>query len=259
MTNKYLILLSLLLLAVQPSFSQAVPGAGRVMFETGMTFGGEKIVRFDGLQARYLLTDRIALRAGVSLDFKRNSHADDAFSPKMGVVRLSERSDLCEFNVGAHYRLLPSSRISPYVGFEVAFGNKTASAEYTDHDIRWLDYTNTEIAASTVKVDGMWRIREDYYYDEPGNLSYSTVIYYDVDSRAYRSFRAGLLIGSDFYVTGHLYLGFELGLRFETLKYKPVEITETYDQRTSTEHLPSTTSRNFGFAANKALRLGVWF
>lgn len=66
-----------------------------------------------------------------------------------------------------------------------------------------------------------------------------------------------LLFGVDFFPIKNLYLGLEVGLGYELIKYKQIIVKNSSNDEATT--YPSGAQEDFGFYYNNALRLGVRF
>lgn len=78
-----------------------------------------------------------------------------------------------------------------------------------------------------------------------------------LSQRAYHSYGANLIFGTDFYFVKNMYFGFEVGVSYNHNKYEQ----GTVEQSTTVQKLtiPSYNSSELKLYSNSALRLGVWF
>jgi len=105
-------------------------------------------------------------------------------------------------------------------------------------------------------LDGAWReIESQLYSSTYGYYYYSSTSY--AEERAYNSIGANVLLGADYYFFKNFYLGFEIGLGYDMLKYKQI----TLDISTEDEEkvYPSSKSVDFKFFYNNSIRLGIYF
>ena len=223
------------------------------MIETGIIPRSEKVVNFNELVAKYQLSDRLTVRAYFNIDREHNTKTAGEYSPIIGNVGCDERSTLYGFGGGLQYRLLPRSKVSPYVGFEIRLHNKASKAEYSDIE---REFDEPDISV-TSKLHGAWRERIEHLYVDDYGYSYSSVTY--PTERAFRSVGVNLLFGTDFYLVRNLYFGFEAGLGYTGIYNKQISLTETDKNGERTYLEPSRRDKRFGFCLNRAIRVGIWF
>jgi hypothetical protein len=77
-----------------------------------------------------------------------------------------------------------------------------------------------------------------------------------MSQRGYNSLKVNAVLGADVYIIKHLYMGVELGLGVNSIKYKEVVIKKdgNFDKK-----YPEATDFGFGLNFNNAIRLGFWF
>ena len=262
MKIKSALILGLLFYAVtsysQSDSSSRFPHSKTFMLEINFNpFGTNGVFSFDNLQTKYWINDKTALRLGFQFDYKNNSKTDDDYnSSEEYKPTFSEKSLLFGFKPGIEFRILENSKISPYWGVEFSFINKSSKSEYVDY-YRVYDYSNSSYSYEKLEtnVEGAWRDTEDYYE----YLSFN-------NERAYHAFGANVLLGADYFFVKNIYLGFEIGLGYEMLKYKQAEAK--FDGLASYTGMgipidnvfyPSSKSTDFGFYYNNSIRLGIYF
>ena len=252
-----------LLLCSAISYSQSdstsrFPNSKTFMLEINFNpFGNDGVFSFDNLQTKYWISNKTALRLGVQFDYKNNSTTDDDY--KSGDVykpTMSEKSLLIGFKPGIEFRILENSKISPYWGVELSFINKSSESEYIDF-YRLYDYNSGLYVYQkfVANIEGAWRETEDYY-------EYTAY----TKERAYHSFGSNLLLGADYFFAKNIYLGFEVGLGYEMLKYKQIEANFAglttipgMGNPLESETYPGSKSTDFGFYYNNSIRLGIYF
>ncbi|MFN8207300.1 MAG: hypothetical protein U0T82_07815 [Bacteroidales bacterium] len=231
-------------------------------------FGDDGVFSFENLQTKYWINNKTALRLGLQFDYNNNSRTEEDYkSDEDFKPTISEKSLLLGFKPGLEYRILPNSRISPYLGFELFYINRTSSSEYLEYyrdhyDSNIGDYVYNEV---TTNVEGAWReIETGYYNFNNGYYYYSNTSY--AKERAYNSYGLNLLFGTDIFVLKNLYMGFEIGLGYEMLKYKQTKLETIYSGETDPASIgdnkgtyPSSKTSDFGFYYNNSIRLGVYF
>lgn len=260
------------------SFSQTdslfnAPGASRFMIEINFDpLGEEGVFSFENLQTKYWISHKTALRLGFQFDYNKNSTTDEDYKKDEDhKSTISEKSFLYGFKPGIEFRILPDSRISPYWGFEVSYLNKSSESEYVEYR-EGYDYDIQEYAFRKVEttIDGAWRnidLVEMSYNDPWGGSGYRMYQTTDYKSeRAFSSYGINLLLGADAFVFKNLYMGFELGIGYEMLKYKQIKLEINDPQETDPVFMeankatfPSSKTADFGFYYNNSIRLGIFF
>jgi len=273
MKIKRLLVLGLVLLIPSLTFSQTdsiskSPTAKDFMIEINFNpFGDDGILSFENLQTKYWINNKTALRLGLQFDYKNNSttkydyKSDEDYKPT-----ISEKSFLLGFKPGIEFRILPNSRISPYWGLEFSYINKSSHSEYVDYNQDFNYGTDAWVYnKAETKVEGAWREIETGYSSYNNGYFYYTNTSYGKE-RAYSSYGLNLLFGTDVFILKNLYMGFEIGLGYEILKYKKINIEindfgatglEVIENTKST--FPSSRTADFGFYYNSSIRLGVCF
>ncbi|WP_088656089.1 hypothetical protein [Geofilum rhodophaeum] len=270
---KRLLILGFSLLIPFLTFSQTdsiskSPTAKDFMIEINFNpFGDDGIFSFENLQTKYWINNKTALRLGLQFDYNNNSTTEDDYkSDEVYKPTVSEKSFLLGFKPGIEFRILPNSRISPYWGFEFSYINKSSSSEYVEYD-REYDYDIQDYVYNKVEtnVDGAWReIETGYYNFNNGYYYYSNTSY--GKERAYSSYGLNLLLGTDVFVYKNLYMGFEIGIGYELIKYKQIKLeindsgeTDPVEIEENNSTYPSSKTSDFGFYYNNSIRLGVYF
>jgi len=244
-----------------PCKNRQFPGNKTVMLELNFNpFSSAGVISFENFQTKYWLDNKTVLRLGLQLSNKGISLTDDDFdSAEKHKSNVSENLFLYGIKPGIEFRLLQNSKISPYVGFELQYKNKATSGDYKEYNQSY-DYINNQQVIKyefvETKIDGGLRnITTGTYSNSNGTYSYTAVDY--SGERAYSSFGGNLLVGSDFYFVKNMYFGFEVGLGYESIKYKQVIIDISTNVNKIT--LPSHNTNSLGFYYNSAIRLGIWF
>ena len=115
-----------------------------------------------------------------------------------------------------------TERLSPYVGAEVILAGRFSSS-------------STEAGGGTIETSGAWA---------------------DGSNRGFFSFGINGLIGVDYYVTRHLFLGFEAGYGLNYISNSQIQRTVDGDSDIVSE---SSSTFNIGPNFNSAIRLGFLF
>jgi len=238
-----------------------VPEKKTIMLELNFNpFSSTGVISFDNFQTKYWLDNKTVLRLGLQLKKTGASVTNDDFdSAEKYKNNVSENSLLFGIKPGIEFRFLQNSKVSPYVGFELQYKNKSTSADYKEYNQSY-DYSNGQSVIKydfvETKVDGGLRnITSGTYTNSNGTYTYSSTSY--TGERAFSSIGGNLLVGSDFYFIKNMYFGFEVGLGYESIKYK--KVIEDISTNVSKITIPSYSTNNLGFYYNSAIRLGVWF
>ncbi len=250
------ILILSLLLAPLLSFSQKdstlrFPSSKSFMIELDFTpFGNDGVFSFNELKTKYWINNKTAFRIGIELNRKKNSTSEDDYeTTATDKSTYTEKSFMFGIKPGFEFRILKQTKVSPYLGFEILFRNQSSDAEYEDYG---SGYWPNQIEITTTEVSGGWREQE---YTNNGGYYYSNTTF--SKNRAFYSFGGNFLLGVDFNLIKNVYFGFEIGLGYERIKFKQIEIDRTGSIDKTT--LPSSKSSNLGFNYNSSIRLGVWF
>jgi len=218
-------------------------------------FNFDKPIELNSFRGRFFLSDKIALRTGFNFDNKKNYYETPANTPDdiMLFNENEEKYNVLGINTGLEFHILNSKRISPYVGFDLSFENKSSNASYTEYFVDFgYPYNEYDVTQQKTEVTNAWEGEVNYYIDQWGNIIYI----YEISERAYRSFGFNAVIGTDIYIIKHLYLGFELGLGYTNYKYKEIEVKV---DGALDEKYPESKETKTGLNVNNAIRLGFWF
>ena len=223
-------------------------------------FSSTGVISFENLQTKYWLNKKTVLRLGIQMSKKGTSLTDDDYdSAEKHKTNASEKTFLYGIKPGIEFRLLQNSKVSPYVGFEMQYKNRSTSADYKEYNESY-DYSSGQAVLKyefvETKVDGGLRDITSSTINTTNGSYYYSAVSYD-NERAFSSLGGNLLLGSDFYFVRNMYFGFEVGLGYESIKYKQVNVDISTDVNKMT--IPSYSTNNLGFYYNSAIRLGVWF
>lgn len=227
------------------------PAKNNFTFEVNFTpFNTDKPIDINGFQGRWFVKDNFAIRAGFNFDSKK-SYSEIPF--KNDDVVLIESTDekfmLYGINTGFEYHFLKSRRISPYVGLDFGYENKSSKGKYEDVVYDYNGNTNSYIIQTT-EIENMWSETIVLYHPD----GFYQLI--NVSERGYNMFSGHLILGSDVYITKHFYMGVEFGFGFKSYNYKEVKVTIDDVPEPS---IPKAKDTEFGFKVNNAIRMGFWF
>ncbi|MCK4661623.1 MAG: hypothetical protein KAT68_02055 [Bacteroidales bacterium] len=198
-------------------------------------------INLNYLRGRYFMNDKIAIRMGIDLaNKKQKTEYVNNYTHDGNPIDVNNDIQECScFLIGIHpgieLHLSNSKRLSPYIGVEISYITKSSNEDYEDYYVEY-DAGSYTILSEKTKYEGAWM----------GNFQ-----------RAYSKFGVNALLGTDFYVTKHLYLGFEIGIGL--LSCTNNEITKKVDDDDKDVVVPESKYSDFGVNVNNAIRLGFWF
>jgi len=155
-----------------------------------------------------------------------------------------KKSLLISIALGTEKHFNGTSRISPYLGWEVCYGHKSS-----EHEIDDEDYFTT--------VDGAWMNSQVQYN---GQTYYTTNTF---NEKSYWSFGANILTGFDFYMAKNFYFGYEISVGLDYIKYGIIETTRIprLQSGNSSTLYPDSESNSwkFGPKLGNGIRIGYVF
>ncbi|MDD2797445.1 MAG: hypothetical protein PHV20_02520 [Bacteroidales bacterium] len=199
------------------------------MFELNFSpFSPTAVISFDNFQTKYWLNKKTVLRLGLQLKNLENSTKDGDYDPaEQHKTNKNEKTLLVGIKPGIEFRFLQNSKISPYIGFEQLYQNKSTSADYKEY-VQYFDYTNGQSVLKydfvETKVDGAWRDLTTVTNINPNGTTYKYASTDYTGERAFSNWGGNLLAGSDFYFVQNMYIGFEVGLGYESKKIQTSDI-----------------------------------
>jgi len=201
-------------------------------------FSADAPISINGFRGRLFLGNKLAVRLGCNFAMKK-TYDEYPAGYGMGTFINSddERYTVIGISSGLEYHFLNSKRFSPYAGVSIGFENKSSKGVYED-----ADYSGTSYQMVETEIKNAW----GYYTGGSSNYL----------ERGYTSIATNLVLGADVYIIKHLYLGLELGLGYNAIFYKKIEVT--VDGNVSST-IPKAKESDFGINVNNSIRLGFWF
>lgn len=202
------------------------------------------------IKVRYFTVNNVAFRLAFSLN---NNKMDDGAKSSYGTNPTNDtevkKSTTFGLNLGFEQHLNGTRRLSPYIGAEIAFGLKSANETSDD-------------SQGSKEIKGGWiNYQMTQYYDP--NYGYRTVSSSYIVEKGYTSFGANLVVGFDYYIASHLFIGYEFLYGFNYVKYDDIELTYTpkIGQSNPNNDYPTISSkvRSFGAKIVNGIRLGYTF
>lgn len=233
--RKLFIIASLLFAGAAVQAQDFKPTAGSVTTEFGLNDGVllSKLILNDEnvnnnnnisggmLRFRYFAKENLAYRIGFGTTIKKETNKFYGPNDEEGTYKSTESG--LNLNLGVEKHFAGTNRLSPYVGADLLIGTYKFNEKNTD--------LNGTIYTSGYNTE----------YKGDGNLSFGL--------------RA--VVGADYYIAKHLFLGAEAGLAFNVTKYGKSEFTDNVGTTTKTKSPGSNSILDQGIAA--ALRIGFVF
>ncbi|GHV56118.1 hypothetical protein FACS1894182_02030 [Bacteroidia bacterium] len=234
--------------------NSTIPLKNALMVELNFKPFGENVISFNQLQLKYKISDNWALRLGLAFDHNTMDLPGNDYDPSEEFqTNGNEKSTKFGVLPGIEYHFLKNSKISPFIGLELSFFNRSLESHYRDYT---YDYSKNGYIPVNMDIDGAIRkMVSEYYQTSQGYYYYVTRTEYP--ERSYTSFGGNLLLGCDFYFMRNLYVGVEAGLGYNQFQYK--KVTVDISNAVNLSILPSYKTTTLGFYYNSALRLGFWF
>lgn len=228
------------------------PSKGNYSFELDfLPFSSNGPINLNAFRGRYFINDKLALNVNFNFDHKKY-HDETPVSYQNTLVFNTDDGKYSVFGLGTgiEYHFLNAHRISPYVGVNIAYEIKRSNYEGVENS--YQSNPNSGIVETKIEIENAWRVYDIAGYNSNGYPYYR----YFMNERAYNSIKANIVLGADVYLIKHLYMGVELGLGFNSIKYKEVIVKE--DGNLDTKY-PKAKDFTFGLIFNNAVRLGFWF
>ena len=185
----------------------------------------------DGLKLRGFLSKSFAVRGAFSLSINPTTNYYNSIAGMGGQIFVyEEKANVTAFSItpGIEYHFVKLEKTSVYAGVEVGFGQQKASYKATREDNNWI----AEIIGS----------------DNNGKRSNTSI-------------KSGVFIGMDYYITNHLYVGTELGFKYNSIKEKEIITKDIHPVtgESSIEGINKDYSKREEFGCVPSLRLGWTF
>jgi hypothetical protein len=231
------------------------PDKGNFCFDFAfLPFSDDKLIQFTGLRGKYFIGPNLALRGTFNFDRVNNNHEEmknwtfNDFDTTVANT-YTINFDVWNAQLGVERRLPSNGSLAAYFGVDFGFGKKTSEYTTTEEEY-YYDGEPYSIITSTTVENGWYG--EDWEYRDNGGTKNR---WYYVDQRAYNFLKVNIFAGMDIYIFRHLYLGFEVGLLMEYLKYKDATVWENGElQRKYYGYTDVNTMLNF----TNSFRIGFW-
>jgi hypothetical protein len=155
------------------------------------------------IKFRYFASDGLALRLAFTVTtLKNETGRSQPYGQNPINQQQTRQTTTAGVNLGLERHFRGTRRLSPYVGAEVTFTDKSSS-----DDIK-TDFSET-------KVKGAWQNT----WGNPGT---------DYTERGFVRYGFNVISGFDFYMARHFYLGYEFAFGLASTKYKDVDVNTIY-------------------------------
>jgi hypothetical protein len=197
------------------------------------------------VKLRHFVTDQLAYRYAFTLNaLKTDDKQNNPYGYNPVDDHLTQKSFLIAVNLGFERHFTGTSRLSPYLGGEIALGYKRSSQRSETTDL-------------ITTVEGSWYTSNFYY-----NGNYYRLIE-EYDERGFISAGVNAIAGFDFYFSEHFYFGYEMLFSLNYIDYTKVEFTSKLKPG-STSTLPTYPTMDgselfFGPKLLNGIRLGFTF
>lgn len=128
------------------------------------------------------------------------------YGPNAYRYKDDKSSTTISLSVGAEKHLPGTRRLSPYVGFDLQWSNKSMKQEVIEGQTR-------------IEIEGAWF---QTVYNNNGSSSTT------MTDNGYGRIGAAILTGFDFYMAKNFFVGYELSFGYEHTRYKKVEYNAFY-------------------------------
>lgn len=200
-----------------------------------------------GAKLRYFFADDLAIRLGLNVTSASNKFEATEKADGTGLLgdgKATSSNIVIAPGIEKHFGAW--EKVSPYVGFDLTVGFRSAKEERNQLE---NDFFNIDINGAVFNKDQSLTI------DNGTTLGSGNGIINN-NTAAGTSFGFNFVTGVDFYVTGGLFLGAEMGIGFNTFSGKDITAVQRTGNATTTTVLQA--AKNSGFTPNiiGGLRLG---
>lgn len=202
------------------------PAGGEKNVEVNFTPMGNAPISINNLRFRYFSSSDMAFRVGFSVSSSSTTTPDVKNQGTSNETELEDKSSTfgLSINPGIEKHFEGTDRLSPYVGAVLNFS--MLSTKDVDEELDGVTATSS------------------YESETTGGST---------------TFGLNLVLGTDWYISKHLYLGTEVGFGFSTTSIGDDEVTNATGPDTETVTTVNGSSFNLGPNFNSAIRLGFLF
>ncbi|WP_159730580.1 hypothetical protein [Sphingobacterium sp. 18053] len=193
------------------------------------------------IKGRYFVQDDLALRLGIGINVLDSAaNYGNPYGTNGYFNSNTKKSTGFDVNFGIEKHFKGSSRLSPYIGFDLSIGSKSSKQELST-------------SAYTMNLKNAWM---EVIYQQTNNGYYSSM---QLVPNAYTRFGAYAVAGFDFYVSKGLFVGYEFNLGYLQTKYKKPDITVTGTDPGYGSYISENKTKTFKSSLVNGLRVGYAF
>jgi len=193
------------------------------------------------IKGRYFIQDDLALRLGIGIDVLDSAaNYGNPYGTNGYFNSNNRKSTALDINFGIEKHFKGSSRLSPYIGFDISIGSKT-----TKQELSTSAYT-MNLKNATMEV----------IYQQTNNGYYTSM---QLVPNGYTRFGGYAVAGFDFYVSKGLFVGYEFNLGYLHTKYKKPDVTVTGTDPGYGSYISENKTKTFKSALVNGVRVGYSF
>ncbi|MVN91620.1 hypothetical protein [Mucilaginibacter aquatilis] len=190
------------------------------------------------IKFRYFVKPQLALRLGFNVNKKDTVvNYNNPYGSNSYFFKDDRKSTTFGLNFGIEKHFNGTKRLSPYIGADVSFSNRSANQTIDNN-------------GSTTTVKGAW-------YNTTV-INNNTVIN-QVQQNGYKRYGVNLVSGFDFYMASHFFFGYEFNLGFYKVDWKKIDVTQTGQANNTGNTTNENSSLNFGSTLMNGIRIGYNF
>lgn len=239
------LLITALMLAVVACFAQTSeslkPKAQTFSTELNVNpFNGQVNLNnsLNQIKLRYFATPTLALRLGFNISRKDSvNNVNNPYGVNSYFSNNERKSSTFGFNVGVEKHFAGTKRLSPYIGADVSYTDKSSNQTINDN-------------GSTTTVSNAW------YYTYYSNTTTIT----QIQENGYTRYGLNVFTGFDFYIAQHFYFGYEFNFSLNKTDWKTVTVTTSgQSSNNNTNNYGKNSAVTFGPSLINGIRLGYSF
>lgn len=187
------------------------------------------------IKVRYFAKSDLALRLGFNVSTD-NALTDNQQPYGTDNYRFKDKksSTTIGVNAGVEKHFKGTRRLSPYVGFDLTFTNKSMNQELIEGE-------------SILDVKGGW------YQTSYNNTGYPIR---SVAGYGFKRYGAALICGFDFYMAANFFFGYEFSLGFDQTDFDEITLTQRGNPTSNPNNYTENSSSSFGPRVMNGIRLG---
>lgn len=207
------------------------------------------------IKFRKFISERTALRLGFGANrISSDIENSNPYGTNPTIYREEKSSTTLGVNIGFEKHFSGTKRLSPYIGVDLAFSDKSSKQEINR-------------GANKTTVKGGWASFTYATIPNPNyngtNGQYITQAIPKVEEAAYTRYGMNLISGFDYYISKHFFLGAEFNIGFNQTNYKDLTYKTAAYGNTPSQNNDNTDQKNNSFqvgtSSYNGIRLGYIF